>query len=529
MAKKRRISPAERRHQDYLRRKGLKVGAVYEARLQRLRAHEVKRVLEVCADTTDNVLYWPSLIETHLDETGYLPKWWDGVYQDCGLPMCESTARDLNKAKAATDKTLWSDTLKRYADNRAGSNIVIVSGTLRDSLIDIIRDLMKEEPALGIEKLTKRIFSKYKELAKWQVRRIAQTESMVAMADAAHVAAETLDVAFTKQWCISGLGNTRDSHEVMDGIEVDQDDPFVLAGGQLLYPHDGSLGANASEIINCACSCIRRPKSSSSKPVTEKPPTAQPVEPAAPAAETFATITETAPVEDAVQEARIQDIMKEMDQALPEAIRRAIAENDLELEKKLGIKKGAPMSVEKADQQSANPNFMKDRAYQINCVTCSDTFVMRMRGFNVTAKGNTAGSLVREVSEGENTWKVWRNADGTAVKPTSLKDWMAKKKVQEMTSELYQEFYEEVCKEQGTYITLVRWNNGGGHATVVMRKADGTLIRIEPQSYFEFLGTERPMDTITKWCHKDPWDDCGILRVDDKILNPKYAGLFSTQ
>lgn len=259
MLKKRRITAAERKHQDYLRRKGLKVGHVYEARLLRARAHEVKRVLDICAQY-DNPQHWPGLIDTYLDETGYLPKWWNGLYQDTGLPMCKSTARDLNQAKAAEDEMLWLGSLQDYAANRAGSEIIIVSGTLRETLIDILRDEMAEEYGLGIEKLTKRIYNKYKELAKWQVRRIAQTESMVAMADAANIAAGTLDIGFTKQWCISGLGNTRDTHEIMDGIEVDQNEPFELPGGMLMYPHDGSLGADAAEIINCACCCIRRPK-----------------------------------------------------------------------------------------------------------------------------------------------------------------------------------------------------------------------------------------------------------------------------
>lgn len=259
MSKKRRISTAERKHQDYLRRKGLKVGHVYEARLLRARAHEVKRVLAICQDY-QNPAHWPGLIDTHLDETGYLPKWFDGLYSDTGLPMCKSTARDLNKAKAAEDEALWLNSLQTYATNRAGSNIVIVSGTLRETLINILRDELAEEVTVGVEKLTKRIYEKYRELAKWQVRRIAQTETMVAMADAADIAAKTLDIEYTKQWCISGLGNTRDTHQMMDGVEVDQYEPFILPGGDLMYPHDGSLGADAAEIINCACCCIRRPK-----------------------------------------------------------------------------------------------------------------------------------------------------------------------------------------------------------------------------------------------------------------------------
>lgn len=261
MPKKRRITSDERRHQDYLRRKGLKVGHIYENRLLRARAHEVKRVLAICEEYS-NPAIWPGLIETHIDETGYLPKWFQGLFADAGLPMCQSTARDLNKPKAAADDTedLWLASLRTYAATRAGNNIVIVSGTLRESLINIMRDEMEAEAGLGVEKLTKRIFAKYGELAKWQVRRIAQTESMVAMADAAEIAARTLDVGYTKQWCISGLGNTRDTHEAMDGVEVEQYEPFILQGGELLYPHDGSLGADASEIINCACCCIRRPK-----------------------------------------------------------------------------------------------------------------------------------------------------------------------------------------------------------------------------------------------------------------------------
>lgn len=260
MAKKHRITPDERRHQDYLRRKGLKVGAVYEGRLLRARAHEVKRVLEICQDYYTNPDQWSMVIQDQLDETGYLPKWWSGLFADAGLPMAKSTARDLRQAKAAADDDLWLDSLRRYAAERAGGNIVQVTGTLRDSLIGILRDVLEAEVTVSVEKLTKRIYQRYQEMAKWQVRRIAQTESMIAMADAASTAASTLDVGFTKQWCISGLGNTRDSHQAMDGVEVDQDEPFILEGGEMLYPHDTSMGADASEIVNCACCCIRRPK-----------------------------------------------------------------------------------------------------------------------------------------------------------------------------------------------------------------------------------------------------------------------------
>jgi len=254
---KRKITTAERKRQDYLRRRGLQTSLTYERKLKGLRAHEVKRVLQLCADYYDPER-WPAVIDASLRED-YLPEWEAGLFRAVGVPMAKSTARDLNAAKADED-VLWEEALTSYAKNRAGSNIVIVSGTLKEALVDVLRTEMEQDPTLGVEKLTKRVYSRYSELAKWQVRRIAQTESMIGMADAANYAAKTLDVGFVKIWAISGLGNTRDTHLVMDGWECEEDEPFTLEGGLVQYPHDCSLGAEAAEIINCACSCIRRPK-----------------------------------------------------------------------------------------------------------------------------------------------------------------------------------------------------------------------------------------------------------------------------
>jgi hypothetical protein len=63
----------------------------------------------------------------------------------------------------------------------------------------------------------------------------------------------------TKQWCTAKI-NTRETHEAMDGTEVDQNELFVLADCKMRWPHDSAFGAPAGEIINCACDVIRRPK-----------------------------------------------------------------------------------------------------------------------------------------------------------------------------------------------------------------------------------------------------------------------------
>ena len=125
----------------------------------------------------------------------------------------------------------------------------------------LVRQILSEDLGIGIEKATKELYKRYlATIEKWQCRRIAQTEAMIGAAEAADEAAQTLSIHYTKQWVISGLGNTRASHELMDGVIVDEDEPFVLPGGMMMYPHDTSMGADAGEIINCACDCLRIPK-----------------------------------------------------------------------------------------------------------------------------------------------------------------------------------------------------------------------------------------------------------------------------
>lgn len=256
--RKRRISSAERRHQDYLRKKGLAVGRIYEGKLLKARKAEVKRVLNLCREWNDPDSI-ESVINGQLDESGYYFDWQKGLFLNAGLPRAKSIVRDLSRAKAEDVPGLWESELTRYAERRAGANIVSVTGSLKDKLVDITRGLMAED-TYGVEKLTQMIFKEYNTIAEWMVRRIAQTETMIGLAEAGDVASRSLDIGFTKTWAVSGLGNTRDSHLAMDGIEVDADEPFRLEDCLMMYPHDSSFGAPAGEIINCACDCIRRPK-----------------------------------------------------------------------------------------------------------------------------------------------------------------------------------------------------------------------------------------------------------------------------
>lgn len=243
---------------DYLRKKGLLIGKAYEARLIKLRRKEVGRVLALCRDY-HNPMSWAGVIEQNIDES-YLAKWFEGLYIDAGLPRAKSIARDMNQAKAAEDEGYWEQRLKIYAQDRAGNEIVLLQDTFKDNLIKIVRDSMEEDTQMGIEKLARTIFAGYKDIELWQARRIAQTETMIGLAEAGDIAARSLDIPFIKTWATSGMDNTRESHLAMDGMTVEDDEPFELVDCLMMFPHDGSMGAPAGEIINCACDCIRRPK-----------------------------------------------------------------------------------------------------------------------------------------------------------------------------------------------------------------------------------------------------------------------------
>lgn len=212
-------------------------------------------------------------------------------------------------------------------------------------------------------------------------------------------------------------------------------------------------------------------------------------------------------------------------------------ENCRELEKKLGILKGRPMSWERADQQNANPGFFPNikNGYQINCATCSPTYIMRLMGFNVTA-GNYSNPLVEYLSKGSQSWEKWLNADGTQATWVQLNQWKNARGYKEMTTLRYKEFIEDVCKETGVYEMSIGWSKGGGHSTIIQRFADGSLRRVDAQVYCQRYYRVDEKMSLANLCkygeaHLKGWKGfihkCrGIMRIDDKLFNPAFAKIF---
>ena len=247
---------------------------------------------------------------------------------------------------------------------------------------------------------------------------------------------------------------------------------------------------------------------------------------------------------------------------------QALDKNNKDLEKALGIKQGPKMSIEKADKQNANPHlideFIEDpngdfetingtrysrnpeyspndkeyyEQFKVNCATCATAYALRLRGFDVKAKGNVigSGSLNEKISNAREYLNVWKNADGTKAEIVHTDDWMKKNGIKKMTTDDYRNYFEETCKEKGVYVVMVRWKGeSSGHATILHRDTDGVLYYIEPQRYEMSRGADgrRSLDDLlmmhdgTQKLSPKPSHGYGVMRVDDKIFNTDYANLF---
>ena len=257
------ITAAERRYQDYLRQRGVRVSNSYTRLLVSYRRAELERVLKELARTCDPKM-WEAAAATYVNEAAYLPGWYEGIITTAGLPQVRATAKALaGAADAVADAVasgFFNEQLVNYARNRAGTEIVSVTGTMKETITKTIGKTIRENPNIGVEKLTKIIGENYAPENLWEARRIAQTEMMNGLAEAGQECADYLGIAYTKQWCISGVGNSRETHIAMDGVVVDADEMFQLEDCVMRFPHDTSTNPPAGEIINCSCSVIRRPK-----------------------------------------------------------------------------------------------------------------------------------------------------------------------------------------------------------------------------------------------------------------------------
>jgi len=167
-------------------------------------------------------------------------------------PFAEETLRDLDaseKSKAAGD---WRDGVLRYVKRAVARKVTRITDTTKREIRSIVATAIEE--GLSVPDIASRINSlQLEQVIPRRAEVIARTEVVQASNAGSVAAAESTGLDLQKEWIATRDGRERSAHGAMDAKTVPMDEPFEVDGSELLFPGDGSLGADASQVIQCRC------------------------------------------------------------------------------------------------------------------------------------------------------------------------------------------------------------------------------------------------------------------------------------
>jgi len=135
-----------------------------------------------------------------------------------------------------------------------GDKIVKISEYTRELIRKEIeqgleKNLTKEQIARNITKVTEGTISKMRAL------RISRTETTLANSKSTEILSNAIPFEQVKIWLPRIDGKERPEHGAMlNKKPVPKKQPFIVGGESMMYPGDSSLGASASNLVNCRCS-----------------------------------------------------------------------------------------------------------------------------------------------------------------------------------------------------------------------------------------------------------------------------------
>lgn len=220
--------------------------------------------------------------------------------------------------------------------------------------------------------------------------------------------------------------------------------------------------------------------------------------------------------EEQQREHRIAEIVAELPENLTSEQKQAIAAHCLELEKDFGIKKGKAMDYDQANKGKENPEYSKSSDYRINCQTCTVTHWLRRLGFNVQAKPRQAWNTVER--SGIEWTERFLNLDGTKPDYDYTFNWQNRKGYKTMTLARLKEYFKEKFNADGVYEVYCGWKGRNKGAHVFLAEVSGGKVRyFDPQS---------GKDDVSSYVNAMRPGMVGVIRIDDKIINPKIGDLF---
>lgn len=158
----------------------------------------------------------------------------------------------------------WLAGMLRYAEKTAAQRVQHIDDGTRTALNITLREGIAE--GVSVPDLRDRIHAQYADFSKVRAERIARTEVLNSARAGAHesVVATGLADIVVKSWLHSGDDRVRSTHEEAQAANerIPFNDTFKVrsmrtgAIQELQFPGDSSLGADASNIINCRCGSV---------------------------------------------------------------------------------------------------------------------------------------------------------------------------------------------------------------------------------------------------------------------------------
>lgn len=135
------------------------------------------------------------------------------------------------------------DQRKDYAWNRQKVENCITQGIIQGEGIDQITDRL-------VDSLITQNENRMRTFARTAVTGAQNAGRQAQMEDA-----EDMGIKLKKRWLATLDDRTRDTHQRLDGQEVEVDEPFKVDGMEIMYPGDPS--ADAELVYNCRCTMIQ--------------------------------------------------------------------------------------------------------------------------------------------------------------------------------------------------------------------------------------------------------------------------------
>lgn len=175
------------------------------------------------------------------------------VVEDFGKRVSEGFKNVLGPSQKK-EFDLWAEEAQNWIAMNGTQKIKHIDETTRKNVQEQLSEGIANGE--GIPELQKRLQELYERFNKTRAVIIARTEVIAASNAGSRAAALQTGLNLTHEWLSTPDNRTRDIHRNVNGQTKPLNEPFEVAGEKLMFPGDTTLGASASNVIQCRCTEI---------------------------------------------------------------------------------------------------------------------------------------------------------------------------------------------------------------------------------------------------------------------------------